>query len=253
MPLDDDDIARAAERLDGARRSGQRAEVPDFRLESAGDAYRVQDAVAARHGPAMGWKVGAKSREATPNCAPLLAGALEQPAPCHRRRVRGPVGVEVEIAFVLGRAFPAAAQAPERTEILDAIASCHVAIELCAMRWRADLDLIDPLWKLADNQMNESLLLGPEIPDWRSADLGALEARLAVDGAIVETPRRPADDDLLGLLVWLVRHCVVGRGGLPAEAAITTGSWTGMHFVTAPADLAGSIGSFPPIEVAIRG
>ena len=59
MPLDDDDIARAAERLDGARRSGQLAEVPDFRLESAGDAYRVQDAVAARHGPAMGWKVGA--------------------------------------------------------------------------------------------------------------------------------------------------------------------------------------------------
>ena len=89
---------------------------------------------------------------------------------------------------------------------------------------------------------------------WPARDgyLGALEARLAVDGTIVETPRRPADDDLLGLLVWLVRHCVVGRGGLLAQTAITTGSWTGMHFVTAPADLAGSIGGFPPIEVAIR-
>jgi 2-keto-4-pentenoate hydratase len=252
MPLNDDDIARAAERLDGARRSGQLAEVPGFRLETAGDAYRVQDAVAARHGPVMGWKVGAKSREATPNCAPLIAGALAEPAPRHQRRVKGPVGVEVEIAFVLGRAFPAAARAPEPAEVLDAIAACHIAIELCAMRWRADPDLIDPLWKLADNQMNECLLLGPEIPAWRAADLGALEASLAVDGAIAETPRRPADDDLLGLLVWLVRHCVVARGGLPAQAAVTTGSWTGMHFVTAPAELTGSIGSFAPMDVAIR-
>jgi 2-keto-4-pentenoate hydratase len=252
MPIADDETERAGRILLEARHTGEAAEVPGFRLETTADAYRIQDKVAAQLGPAAGWKVGAPSREATPFCAPLLAGAVREPARRHEVCFARPLGVEVEIAFVLGRAFPPAAQPPEREEVLDAIAFCHIAIELCAMRWRGDPGSVDPLWKLADNQMNESLLLGPEIAAWRDADLGKLEARLAVDGTTAETPRRPSDDDLIGLLVWLVRHCVEARGGVAAGAAITTGSWTGMHFVRPPAEIVGAIGDFEPIELGLR-
>jgi 2-keto-4-pentenoate hydratase len=93
-----------------ARRSRQPAEVPGFDLDSAGKTYRMQDAVAAKLGPVTGWKVGAKSREAIPSCAPLVTGALGQPAARHERRVQG----HIVIAFVLGRAFPAPVPAPTR-------------------------------------------------------------------------------------------------------------------------------------------
>jgi 2-keto-4-pentenoate hydratase len=253
MPIADEETERAGRILLEARRSGAPAEVPAFRLETTADAYRIQDRVAARLGPVAGWKVGAPSRDATPFCAPLLAGTVAGPAERHDVRCPAPIGVEVEIAFVLGRAFPAAARPPERDDILAAIASCHIGIELCAMRWRGDPNAVDPLWKLADNQINESFLLGPEIESWRNLDLRAPEARLIVGGKTADTPRRPNDDDLLGLLVWLVRHCVKERGGIAAGAAITTGSWTGMHFVTPPAKIEGRIGDLAPIKLALRG
>ena len=251
MPPSHADVAGLAAVLERARRAGQPADVPPVSLDGVADAYRVQDAVAAGLGPVVGWKVGARSPEAVPLCAPLLAGALAPPSARHEHRAGEPIGVEVEIAFVLGRAFPAAGQVPASEEVLDAVASCHIAIELCAMRWRADPDTIDPLLKLADNQMNERLLLGPEIAAWRGADFDALAARLTVDGRPAETPTRPTAGDLRGLLVWLVRHCVAERGGIAAGAAVTTGSWTGMHFVAPPARVVGTIGAFPQIELTL--
>lgn len=251
MPLAYHDAEAVARLLAEARRSGRPAEVPGFALEAADDAYRIQDAVAVLHGPINGWKVGAREPGATPTCAPLLAGTIRQPAARHEIAVEGAIGVEVELAFVLGRAFAAAAAPPERAEILDAIASCHMAIELCATRWRGDPDALDPLWKLADNQINEGLVLGPPIAAWREADLDAFEGRLVVDGTPAETPHRPSEGDLIRLLVWLVRHCVRERGGMVANTVVTTGSWTGLRFVEPPAQVVGAVGAFPPIEVTL--
>jgi 2-keto-4-pentenoate hydratase len=252
MSLAENEIESVVGRLLESRRSGRPIPEPQAKLDSAAAAHRIQDAVAKRHGGVHGWKVGSKGPGAMPTCAPLLAGTVAQPAGRHEFAVRGPIGVEVEIAFVLGDGFAASKQGPDDEAIRRVIASCHVAIELCAMRWQGDPNRIDPLWKLADNQMNERLLLGPAIENWRGADFRSRAAILSVDESEAQTPSKPANDDLLGLLAWLVRHCVAERDGIAEGAVITTGSWTGMHFLEAPAEVVGTIGDFPPICITLR-
>lgn len=227
--LDAGEIDRIADELVGARRDGALIR-PPARSIGAAEAYRIQDAVARRLGPVAGWKVGAKSRQAVPTCAPLLSRTVVRAAGNVIVAVRKRVGVEVEIAYELGRAFGPSSRPPSADDVLSAVASTHIAVELCAARW-ATANEIDPAWLLADNQMNEALIVGVPLQDAGNLGFEQLEARLLVDGnvAVHTTGGHPARDPQR-LLVWLVRHCVAERGGLPDKAVVTTGSWTGMHF-----------------------
>jgi 2-keto-4-pentenoate hydratase len=219
-------IDAIADALVAARRDGAKISPPDRRI-GTDDAYRIQDAVACRVGRVAGWKVGAKSRDALPTCAPLLAGTVHPASPPAVLAAGKRVGVEVEIAYRLGRAFESAHQPPTDDEILRAIASTHIAVEICDSRW-GEGGQVDGAWLLADNQMNEALLVGAAFD--APIDFADVEARLSVDGRARVTTRsgHPAGDPRR-LLVWLVRHCVTARGGLREGAIVTTGSWTGMH------------------------
>jgi 2-keto-4-pentenoate hydratase len=198
-------------------------------------AYQIQDAVARNHGGIDGWKVGARSREATPTCAPLLRGMVTAASgiPGQVVPVAGAVGIEVEIAYRIGRDF-APNCAVKDDEVLDAIVDAMIAVELCCSRLAPDARS-DPLWLLADNQMNERLIVGPSLASWRNLVFASLTARLAVDGEtrVHSVGGHPAEDPIR-LLVWLVRHCVQHRNGLQSGQIITTGSWTGMRMVTPP-------------------
>jgi 2-keto-4-pentenoate hydratase len=94
------------------------------------------------------------------------------------------------------------------------------------------------MWLLADNQMNERLIVGPPLAPWRTVHSVAQAARIAVNGeTLVNTVGGHPTGEPLQLLVWLVRHCVQHRNGLPAGQIITTGSWTGMPIVIPPAEV----------------
>jgi 2-keto-4-pentenoate hydratase len=225
--LDAQTADAVADAIVAARREGVKISPPERRI-GVDDAYRVQDAVARRLGPVAGWKVGAKSAGALPTCAPLLATtvhAVSEPSVFATGRR---VGLEVEIAYRLGRAFASSPQPPSSDEICAAVASTHIAVEICDTRWRDGEQ--DAAWLLADNQMNEALLVGAPL-EAEMIDFGDLQARLVVDGETRVATRagHPAGDPRR-LLLWLVRHCVTARGGLHEGAIVTTGSWTGMQF-----------------------
>jgi 2-keto-4-pentenoate hydratase len=224
-----------AEALVAARRPGaQRARVPGAERMTEAVAYAVQDAVIARLGRPIGWKVGAPRPDATPSCAPILPGGVWM-APCSAIAVPEPIGFEVEIAFRLGPAFAPAATPPARAAILEAVASAHVAMELCVPR------LIDgpkspPLANLADNGMNFGFILGPEVANWRDIDGARQRAEALVDGDVIATSTGGhTHGDIVALLVWLVGHAVTRRGGLPGGAVVAAGAWTGLHWISAPA------------------
>ena len=67
------DIDLAARTLLDARRSGIAlpALPREAQPQSLAEAYAIQDAQLRELGTVGGWKVGAKSPEAQPNCAPL--------------------------------------------------------------------------------------------------------------------------------------------------------------------------------------
>ncbi len=225
----------AADRLLEARRSGPIAGLPDdCRPRDLAEAYAVQDAVARALGPVGGWKVGATAPDAAPNCAPLPADTiLDSPASLGPEdcRLRG---VEPEIAFRLARDLPAGAG---RDEALAAIESAHPAIEVCDSRFR-EIEGIDEPSKMADGNYNCALVLGPAWDGWRELAIAEQLMRLVVNGeAVAEGRGGNTAGDLIRLLVWLADHAA-GRGmPLRRGQVITTGSWAGLRFVPAGAEV----------------
>lgn len=221
-----------AELLLAARRTGHAIEtLPAALLPATADAaYAVQDSVAAPLGAIAGWKVGAASPTAEPNCAPLFAAwVAASPArwPAARFRLRG---IEGELAFRFGRALPSRAAPYGEDEVWAAIDTLHPAIELVESRF-ADFRAMDKLALLADFASNGAFCYGAAVRDWRAVDFLRQPAVLTIDGKEVASaiggnaaghPRR--------LLAWLANHRAIRGGGIAAGDIVTTGSHTGLIF-----------------------
>ena len=136
-------------------------------------------------------------------------------------------GVEAEIAFLLGKDLPPRATAYTREELLDAIASCHPAIELLESAL-LDPDAASRLTSIADLQSNGAFVYGPAVAGWQSFDFEDETAEMNIDGFVrVAKGKNAAGGDLLRLVLWLANEAQGRTGGLRAGQWITTGSWTG--------------------------
>ncbi len=239
MSLSDAAVDELANRLVAARRDRAKPVASGGAIPTSdAEAYRVQMAVLAKLGAKVaGYKVGTPNAETTPNCAPILAGTIVPAGP--EIRCGRSTGVEVEIAYKLGKSFAAGSGAPSRADVENAIASAHIVIETCASRL-ADGLKAPPHLQLADYGSNLGLLIGPEVKNWRAIDLKALRCKLVAKGeSIADTTGGHSTCDLIGLLTWLVGHCVAERGGIEAGTIVTTGSWMGIRWVETPADVTG--------------
>lgn len=181
-------------------------------------------------GPAGGWKVGARSPEAEPTCAPLaqslifLEGVSLPPGLLRLR------GVEAEIGFKLAADLPPRTRPYEIAEMAGFIESVHPTLEIVESRY-ADWKQVAPLSVLADSNSNGALIIGLAIAAQSRDGYSALNVSLKFNGAekCVATGGNPAKD-LLRLLTWLANHCAVRGGGLRKGQVVTTGSHTGMLF-----------------------
>ncbi len=177
-----------------------------------------------------GWKVGAGSPTAEPNPAPLLAGAVVRSPAKFDGKAMHLIGVEVEIAFHIARDIPARNEPVGRDEALVAVGDAFVAMEACDTRL-ADYKQAGPEWLLADNQANHGLVVGDDIPHWRTLDWPNLRVRQIIDGKVeVDHKGGLRAVDPVRLLAWMIDHAVRLRGGIRKGQVITTGSWTGLTF-----------------------
>ena len=252
MTLSESDITAIASELIDARRS-KHPKVTAARLAGidVADAYRIQDAVARRLGPVEGWKVGAPSPDAEPACAPIMRGGViaASAAPIG---VPNPAGIEVEVVFRMGRAMPPSRNVPSEDDIFANIKSAHVGLELCSSRLDTGADAPGNA-KLADNGINHAFVVGGPIKNWREIEASQQQARIIIDGKLVaESSGGHSHGDVGALLVWLVRHVVAERGGLPAGALIATGSWTPLMWVNTPAIVGGALEGLGRLDVILR-
>jgi 2-keto-4-pentenoate hydratase len=226
---DKDRLMQAAEMLLEARRNLEPIDdlPPTIRIKTLEEAYHVQDLMLKALGEAGGWKVGAPSPDATPLYAPMpMEGFASSGARIskHRRRMRG---VEVEIAFLMGKDLPPRSTPYSREELVDAIAGCHPAIELLESAL-IDPDAAERLTAIADLQSNGGFIHGAPVEGWQDSSFGAESAQINVDGFVrVINGKNAAGADLLRLVLWLANHAQKRSGGLLAGQWITTGSWTG--------------------------
>ena len=219
------------------------------------EAYAVQDAVVQRlwigGGETIrGWKTGGPSAQATPIAAPIPASRiLASPAELNGEDFHV-IAVEAELAYMLRKDLPPREAPYGEAEASAAVASMHVAIEVCDSRLR-DWRTADALWKLADMQMNAALVVGLPANDWQRIIPERQVAILEIDGRICaeKTGSHPYGNPVR-LLPWLANHCALRCGGLRAGDVVTTGAWTGMHFVAPGAEV---LARFPGIgEARVR-
>lgn len=210
-------------------RAERRLMTPPFAIPEAEDAYAIQDSVLAALGPAGAWKVGAKTPDAQPTCAPIFASiVMSSPAEIPAARL-GMIGIEAEIAFTLAADVEPGGPALTERDLPALIAAAHPAIEVVDTRV-ADWKGADRLWLLADNQMNGALVVGDaKTPD---RDFTTLPVTLRVDGRVaVEATGGNTAGDPRRVLLWLLNHCRANGIALKRGTPITTGSCTGMTFV----------------------
>ncbi len=228
------ETADLAALLLNARKTGQRlAAIPETGPCDAAQAYAVQQAVwaelAGKQRPSV-WKLGASSRQTEPTVAPILPERTAHSTAHYPVGMFHTLGIEAEIAFCFRRDLPARTPPYHRDEILDAIATAHVAMELVDSRL-ADPEAAGPLWRLADSLLNGALVIGEAIPGWRRLEFSGLTARVVADGiCLAETIGRPPLDDLFFCLPWWLTQ----NGGARAGDIVTTGAWNGMHPVSMP-------------------
>jgi 2-keto-4-pentenoate hydratase len=224
----------------------------DLRPASADEAYAVQDATLDHLKASIGgWKVGAKSPTGPIQGSPLPGDCVHRRAARLDRSACAKPGLELEIAFTLGRRFEAMSAPHSDEEVLDAVESMHAAIELVASRFSGWPD-VDKLWQLADLQNHGALVVGDAVPYDPRYPFVAPSLRFTFDGAgaFEGSPSNPAGDPRR-LLGWIVNHAVSRGVTLAPGTVITTGSYTGIRFPTGPGVAVGVIEGLPPVELTL--
>jgi 2-keto-4-pentenoate hydratase len=217
---------------------------------------RAQRALAARAGRSYGWKIAATSRAGQahirvdgPLPGPLFERFRYEPGaalPSHDLHMRV---AEAEFAFRMARAVPADAT---DTEIVDAVAALHVAIEIPDSRF-VDYAAVGGPSLLADAACAGFFVLGPAVPGWRGEPLADRTTTILVNG---EPAAHGSGGAVLGdpahALCWLVRDLAGHGETLRAGDIVTTGTTTVPPRIGAGDAVRADFGDFGTVELSFR-
>lgn len=225
-PFSPDDAADVL--LNAYRAQRLLEELPEeIRPITLAEGYDVQDRLVTRLGRVVGWKLGAGSPRARretglglPIAGRILADRVfDQGRPVELAPV-GPVIVEFEIAYVLGRAIDPDDQIEDP---LSAVATVHTAFELVRSRFRDRQRAGWPSFA-ADNAAFEAFVLGPQIT---TVDQAQLESRLEVLVDGVSVAAAATGDDRISAETAFADFITLAQSRgmtLPAGSIVSTGT-----------------------------
>lgn len=240
LPFDAGSVA--AEFVRARRAAGSFTQYPGTLPADLPAAYRCQDAaIALWNDTVVGWKVGwIPEPLSTQFGAQRLVGPIFQRALRQlegEARVDAPVfehgfaAIEAEFIFQLDQDAPADVVdwSPDSASRL--VRSMHVGVEIASSPLQ-NINDFGPAVVASDFGNNAGLLLGAEIPDWRTRDLDGLRCETRIDGAVVG--RGSAASVSGGPLTALAFALGLNaRRGRPLRAGdyVTTGAATGVHSI----------------------
>ncbi len=238
-----DRISSIAERLVAARKAGARIILADA-PQSLEEGFAVQEKVVAGLGSqVVGWKV--IPNPAGTMFAPLLASGNVPAGGTWKLAGKEPAGIELEIAFKMGKDVPAGAT---QAEILDCIEAAHVVFELCQSRI-ANPDDQPQHVKLADCILNAGITLGPKFEGWRTRDLKGIPGRLLVDGKLHKEGKSV---DPIGAISALAPALTARGKTLAKGQTVITGSLIGMNWLTGRHALTGVIDGCGEVAITLE-
>jgi 2-keto-4-pentenoate hydratase len=203
------------------------------------EAYAIQDEAIARWGrPVVGWKVGRVpppliERFGTDRLAgPIFAQA---PARTNGAAVEMPVFAEgfaageAEFLLRIGATPPAEQIAYSLEEAADLIGAVHAGIEIASSPL-GSINELGPIAIISDFGNNNGLVIGPEIPNWRTSGFEEWEVSTRIDGDLVGNGRAAAfPDGAIGAARFLFE--LMARRGIALAPGqwISSGAVTGVH------------------------
>jgi 2-keto-4-pentenoate hydratase len=219
----------AEARLGRTRMSGL---PPELRPADVAAAYRVQDALhvalaGAGLGPLAGYKIGCTTpvmqqylKIDHPCAGGVFAARVYRDAACLRHGAFVRVGVECEIAVLLGRDLPRRDRPYAPAEVAPAVEACAPAVEIVDDRW-LDYGAVDTPTLIADDFFNSGCVLGPPCRFDPALDLASVRGAMSVNGRGVG---RGTGTDALGSPLHALAWLASARGGLKAGEFVLTGS-----------------------------
>ena len=203
--------------------------------EDAG--YRAQAAVLERlsahgFGARVGWKVGFTTPQMrahlgvdVPLGGAMLAGGRVEPGATIRHADYCRIGIECEIAMMLGASLGGPGRTVEPAEAAAAVASIHPAIELVDDRYAGEYRAFGVPAMLADNIFHAGFAIGAAVDGWRAIDLAAVRGVTRANG-IVRGEGRGADvqGHPMASLAWLANRLSALGHRIEAGDLVLTGS-----------------------------
>ena len=252
-----DDIARL---LMTARATG--AAVPEADMGAIADVdtgYDVQRRQIALAGDDIaGWKLGATAQASLalldlpePFLGPLLPKAIGENGGTVPISAAHLNFVETELCLTLASGLPQK-DAYDTDELSAAVASLRAACEVVSARFEGGLKG-NGRWLIADNAVNNAVILGDEMPLAAFDDAAAETITLTLNGDTVATGTAEAlifGHVLNGLAYIAARQDVLSRP-LAAGDILMTGTMTGMTPVQPGADVHAKFGALADVRLTL--
>ena len=195
--LTDAQVSEAADFLDQATANGlPLPPIPEScRPETAADGGRIYWERWSRNPtPAIAWKAAVIEGDMV--LAPFFEGmVMDSPA-----SIPGDTFVncilEAEVAFRVGRDFAPVDGGHSADDVLAGASNAYIVIEAPNSRFDGGAGMPS---MAADGVGNQALIIGPEIDDWQSKELVALDCSIIVDGETIAEGRdgRPNPTEVL--------------------------------------------------------
>lgn len=225
-----------------ARRNGQAPiDYPGPLPQSLEQGYAIQDLAIAAHGDRIaGWKVGRIGEADLPHydvdrlAGPIFAGLVrtyDGTAVAMPVFAGGFAAAEAEFVLRIGDELPPGRSDYTMEEASALVDAVHVGIEIASSPFPG-INGNGPAVTISDFGNNHGLIVGPEIPDWRTSGFERWPVQLEIDGNEVG---RATTETMLDGAVGAVRFLIglLGRRGITVHKGswISTGAVTGVHEV----------------------
>ena len=210
------------------------SEIPDaIRPRSREDGYRVGKRIVELSGQAVvGWKIAATSEAGQkhinvdgPLGGRILSGRLLSPNGSVELGQNIMRVAEAEFAFKFARSLSRRPHIYLQSEVMDAVESLHLSIEIPDSRYR-DFTVVGAPSLIADTACASWLMLGPAVQaPWRNIDLSEHAIYVHLNQQKVAEGRGSAAlGDPRIALTWLVNEVCRYADGIKANDFVTTGT-----------------------------
>lgn len=261
-----DRFERAAHYLEAQHRARAAFDAlpEDIAPRSVEEAYAIQESFrrlrARSLGEVAGHKVALTStvmqemlKFYSPFAGSIHAGIVHRGGACLRHADYIHLGIECELAAVLGKDLPAAGAPYTREQVAEAVDTLAPAFELVDDR-HADYKKIASLifTLIADNAWNGGVVLGTPTRGWRGLDLAALRGVVRING---EVAGEGHGRDVLGhpfdALAWCLNTRLAQGQMVRAGMLVMTGSMIATKFVSPGDHLRFSVDGLGEVEVTL--